>query len=376
MIRVLHVLEAIRGGTSRHVLDVVASTPAIAHHVAVPTSIDSDRSSGAVIDLVAIAELSDLGAIVHRIDMRRSTTHPANPLAAARLVALVRRLHPDVIHGHSSIGGALARVAGAITKTPVVYTPNALATGPVVVRIERALGRATRTLVAVSDSEAELALSLRLVNPVQVRVIPNGIDLSPVTRETTTDLRSRLGLAPGVTLVGTVARLVEQKAPQEFVAVCAAVVRQRPDVHGLLIGMGPLQGEVDRAIAREELAGHFHQIEYLPCAAHVLDQLDAFVLCSRFEGAPYTPLEAMRAGVPVVLSDVVGNRDVVEPGVSGMLCSANDVEGMARAVIEVLERGPRRDAMIDAARRRLQKHFDLATMGADLTDLYRSLQAA
>jgi glycosyltransferase involved in cell wall biosynthesis len=334
---------------------------------------DPDRSSGAVVDTQALSVMAEHGAILHHMGMRRSTTHPANPLAAARLVFLVRRIRPDVIHGHSSVGGALARIVGAVTGVPVVYTPNALATGPVVVRIERALGRATAAFVAVSESEADLALSLKLVDPERVRVVPNGIDLSYPAVEPVLDLRARLGLRHDAPLVGTVARLVEQKAPEDFVAVCAAVSRLRPDVHSVLIGMGPLQGLVDQAIAREGLQGQFHQIEYLPGAANVLDQLDVFVLCSRFEGAPYTPLEAMRAKVPVVLSDVVGNRDVIQQGVSGMLCAVGDIEGMAQAVAGLLDRGPRREAMVEAATRRLHKHFDLATMGADLTDLYKAL---
>ncbi|MDQ6837221.1 MAG: glycosyltransferase [Actinomycetota bacterium] len=374
--RILHVLEAVRGGTSRHVADVIRSSAGIDHHVVLPVNDRAARTSGAVADEASVANMVDHGATLHRLDMRRSAVHPANPIAATRLVALVRRVHPGVVHGHSSVGGALARLAGPPARRPVVYTPNGLATGAAAIHLERLLGHATAALVAVSDSEAALARHLRLVEPGRIRVIPNGIELHPPVPTDVADLRIRLGLAPGVPLIGTVARLVDQKAPEDFVAVCAEVIRRRPDVHGVLIGMGPLQDNMDRAIAREGLAGRFHQIEYLPRAEAVLDQLDVFALVSRFEGGPYAPLEAMRAGVPVVLSDVIGNRDVIEPGRSGMLCPFGDIDGMARAIVELLEHDSRRVAMTEAASARLRQRFDLRCMGEALTALYRALSGA
>ncbi len=353
--------------------DVVGSTPDADHHVALPPLRRWAGASGAVFDSDAVAAMAAAGAVLHRIDMRRSATRPTNPVAAARLAALARRIEPDVLHGHSSVGGALARLAGTASRLPVAYTPNGLVTGAATVRVERLLGRSTAALVAVSNSEAALARRLNLVKPERIWLIPNGIDLHPRPPKDIPDLRAGLGLPPGVPLVGTVARLVDQKAPEDFVAVCAEVIRRRPDVHGLLIGMGPLQGLIDQATARAGLAGRFHQIHHLPGAGAVLDQLDVFVLGSRFEGGPYAPLEAMRAGVPVVLSDVVGNRDVVEQGRSGFLCAFGDIDGMARATLDLLEHGGRRGAVIEAATTRLQEHFDVAKMGEAHGALYRSL---
>lgn len=376
MVRVLHVIEAVRGGTSRHVADVVRCTPHVEHHVALPPPSRAASGSGAAVDTASVEAMAAHGAVLHRVDMRRSAAHPANPLAAGRLVALARKVRPDVLHGHSSVGGALARMAAAPSRVPAVYTPNGLATGTAAVTVERILGRSTAVLVAVSDSEAALASRLRLVPSDRIRVIRNGIDLDPPAPASVPDLRAQLGLAPRVALVATVARLVDQKAPDNFVAVIADVLGRRPDVHGLLIGMGPLQAVVDRAVASLGLTGRFHQIHHLPDAWAALDQLDVFVLASRFEGGPYTPLEAIRAGVPVVLTDVVGNRDIVEPGRSGILCSSGDIDGMARAVVELLESPHRRQAMVAAAHARLADRFDVVAMGAGHAELYRSLASS
>jgi glycosyltransferase involved in cell wall biosynthesis len=170
-----------------------------------------------------------------------------------------------------------------------------------------------------------------------------------------------------------VARLVPQKAPDDFVATCAQISRRRPDAHYLLIGSGVMHGELDRMVADLGLTGRWHHLPHLEDAASVLGQLDVFVLTSRFEGGPYTPLEAMREGVPVVLTDVVGNRDVVDTGVSGVLRPFGDTEGLAQAVVELLDDPAGRQAMVAAARCRLAERFDVRLMGEALGELYAEL---
>lgn len=249
-----------------------------------------------------------------------------------------------------------------------------MATGRPYLALERALGRMTDRWVAVSASEAEAALRLGLTSPDRLVIVPNGIDLLPPPPGA--DLRARLGLDPAAPLVGTVARLVPQKAPQRFVRLAARVADGDERVQFVLIGAGPLQASVDTEVRNAGLQTRWHQIEHLDDASAVLGQLDVFVLASDFEGAPYTPLEAMRARTPVVLSDVVGNRDAVHDGVSGFLRAPEDVDGMAEAVLRLLSDGPlRRDLTVRAADR-LARHFDAAAMGRRMLQVYAGLAEA
>ncbi len=373
--RVLHVLEAVRGGTSRHVVDVVRHVGGAEHHVAVPPVERPVDASGALVDAPALEAMVAAGAVLHWVDMRRTPPQPANALAVRRLHHLLRYLSPTVVHGHSSVGGALGRMAAKLGGHPAVYTPNGLATSGLALLAERALGPLTDRLVAVSASEANVAVGELSLPPARVAIIANGIDLDPPAAATV-DLRQRVGIAAGTPLVGTVARLVDQKAPVEFVRTCAAVARVRPEVHFLLIGMGPLQTAVDAAVAAHGLGSRFHQIDHLADAADALGQLDVFVLPSRFEGAPYTPLEAMRAGVPVVLSDVVGNHDAVEHGLSGYLRRFGDSDAMGGDVLSLLGDPARRARVTSAAKVRLEQRFDVRRMGERLGALYQEVAAA
>lgn len=351
---------------------MVRSTPDTVHHVALPERAGVAGRSGALAAADAWGQLSGAGATLHLVDMRRNPLHPSNAAAIVRVRRLVVTTAPDVVHGHSTVGGVVARVAAWPRAVPCAYTPNGLMTSWAAVAGERLLGRGTDRLVAVSASEAARVVALGLVPSDRVVTIPNGIDLRHAVGAGV-DIRSRLGLAVGTPLVATVARVVAQKAPEQFVRACAVVARGRPDAHFVLVGLGPQQRRVDAEVVAGGLGGRFHQIPHLPDAASVMQQFDVFALLSRYEGGPFTALEAMRAGVPVVLSDVVGNRDTVADGVSGLLVPFGDAGAAARAILSLLEDTPLRTAMVAAASARLRSRFDVRQMGARHAALYAGL---
>ncbi len=110
----------------------------------------------------------------------------------------------------------------------------------------------------------------------------------------------------------------------------------------------------------------------LPGAAAVLASLSAFLLVSRCEGGPYAPLEAARAGVPLVLTDVVGCRDVVEDGRSGLLVP-RDADAAAAAVLRLLDDRVLAARLTAAMGERLAERFDVRAQGAAHDALYARL---
>jgi glycosyltransferase involved in cell wall biosynthesis len=364
--KVLHVVEAVEGGLSRHVAQVVRHVPA-EHHVVLPA-----ERVGGFTDTAAVDDMEAAGAEFHVMTMRRSSVDPRNAVAVARICRLISRLRPDVIHGHSSIGGAAARIAGTATGTPRIYTPNGVMPTRMAFLLERALGRFTDAFVAVSQTEADLAARLRLASRDRIVVIPNGIELDGV-EPPVRDLRARLGIDASVPLIGTVARLTPQKAPEVFVRACARVAERVPEARFVLIGEGPLAEQVAHEIAAARLEDRILQLRGLHGAASVLGQLDVFVLASRYEGGPYAPLEAMRAGAPVVLTDVIGNRDAVEDGRSGLLVPPDDPRALAGAVLRLIASADMRRQMSQAATERLASDFDVRLSAERLARLYQRL---
>jgi glycosyltransferase involved in cell wall biosynthesis len=361
--KVLHVLEAVEGGTARHVVDVVSHVHAVEHAVALPRErVDWNT------DLTAIDRLRAAGATVTLVEMRRQPLSPHNARAFVELHRSIRSMRPTVVHGHSSIGGALARLSAWPTRIPCVYTPNGLGTSHAILRAERLLARRTDRFVAVSKSEADLALEHRLTDPDHLAIIPNGIDLE--STPTDIDLRSLTGASDQSRLVVCVARLVPQKAPETFVRAAAATAAQIGDVHFVLVGSGPLRNAIEHeAASRPSLAGRWSLIPSIPDIAPALGQAAIVALPSRFEGGPYVPLEAMRAGAAVVVTDAVGNRDTVRDGETGLVVPVDDEVALASAFTSLLTDEGLRVRLLREARRRLPE-FDVRLMGERLQSLY------
>ncbi len=363
--KVLHVLEAIETGCARHLSDVVRSGRGVRHHVVVPP----ERIGGHT-DLAAFAAFAAAGASVHVVDMRRNPASPRNPVAMVAVRRLIRRHELDGVHGHSTIGGIVARAAAVGTGAAVVYTPNGVARGAAATAVERALGRVTDRFVAVSPSERAEVLRRRLVPEDRLVLVPNGID--PVAPEPL-DLRGLLGLDPAVPVVGSVGRLVHQKAPEVLLRGWALVAQRIPTAHFVLVGDGPLAGTVDTLAVELGLGARFHRIPFLAGAAAYLPSLDVFALASRFEGGPYVPLEAMRAGVPVVLTDVTGSRDAVEHGITGLLVPAGDHAALAEQIVALLNQPSRARRLARAGREAIHERFTIEVMGDQLRGLYSEL---
>lgn len=359
---VLHVLEAVSSGTSRHVVDLVQHVQEVEHHVALPP-----RRSIGVSDDTAADRLRGAGAQVHVIDMRRMPAHPVNALGELRLGALARRVRPHVVHGHSAIGGALARALPV--RAAHVYTPHGFPQGRASLVVERALGRRTDVLVAVSPSERAFALEHSLVPAARCVVIPNGVplDIAPTPGR----LRALAGVPTGVPLVGSVGRLDPQKAPHDLLAAWRTVAARHPDAWFVLVGDGTLRAEVETA-ARD--LPRFVLLPHVDDVRTAVGDLDVFVLLSRYEGGPYVALEAALSGVPLVLSDVVGNCDVVDEG-SGVLVPFSAPDVAAREVLALLQNTGRAMTLSAGMRRRLVERFDVRVQAARHAELYHALAA-
>ncbi len=339
-LRVLHVLEAVEGGVARHVTDMVRHVDA-EHTVVLPP-----ERVGGFTDTTAADTMQKCGAGIHFLAMRRS---------------------PVDLHN-----AAVGRLAATGTGAARVYTPNGLLPAQGALTAERLLGRVTDRFVAVSETEAELARRLRLARPDRISVIPNGIDLD-APGPPSLDLRAELGIDGKTPLVGTISRLTPQKAPEVLISAWARVATSMPDARFVLVGDGPLAAQVGSQVTALGLRDQLLHLRGIHGAATLMPQLDVFVLASRYEGAPYAALEAMRAETPVVLTDVVGNRDLVVDGESGLLVPPGDPDALASPILRLLGDADLRRRLARSGRARVIDHFDVRVMATRVAALYGSL---
>jgi glycosyltransferase involved in cell wall biosynthesis len=333
--RVLLICEATGGGVGRHVLDLAEGGRALGIEVMVaysPTRMEPGFAR-------RLESLQGKGVEATSIPMPRGIDTPWRDVSAIRgLCGLVRRWAPDLLHGHSSKGGAYARIVGAVMGLPVAYTPNAFVfaagvhslTDRLYVLLERLMARVTDLLICVSESEREVALRNR-IHARALQVICNGID-TPVARVTAE--RPRAG--NGELAIISVGRLAPQKDPLLWARIAVALQHQvRPRPRMTWAGDGPLASEVANILGdggREAgvLLGHRDDVPDL------LSGADVFLMTSVYEGLPYALLEAMAAGVACIVRDSPGVTEVVEHDVSGLVIHGSKIDDYCEAIERVV----------------------------------------
>jgi glycosyltransferase involved in cell wall biosynthesis len=174
-------------------------------------------------------------------------------------------------------------------------------------------------------------------------------------------------------VVITVARMTPQKDPSTWLRVVSRVASARPEVRFVWIWGGEVAADVH---AEAERLGVAHRISfsgYRSDARRLVAGATVFLLTSRFEGLPYSLIESLAVGVPVVATDVTGTRDVVRHGVTGLLAPAGDVEGLATHVLSMLADPTRAEAMAASGRDDVRQRFSIEAMVGATATVYRSV---
>jgi len=384
-VNVIEVIEASGAGVGRHVRTLSADLMSEGHRVTVAYS--HHRLDEAFQRFVA--EQRDQIRFV-QLDIRREPFSLSDVRSLFRLVRLIRKAGPfDVIHGHSSKGGALARIAGRLCGIPTVYTPHSLIlSSPEVSRAEylvylwaeRVLGHlATSKLVAVSKGERALAIHLKLTASERIVVINNGLADEDFVYPS--EMAGEENVYQKPLTFGSVMRFTHQKAPAHLVEAFIRVRRALPDIPMRLkiAGDGQLWWDVKRQVERSGFEEEISLLGWVTDVKSVLQELDVFVLSSLYEGFSYGILESMAAGLPVVCTDVFGAEETLAHVPGNLVVTAEDPEALAH--------GMRRMAILakpELLRRSLQEiglanrqyawvHFREREVTRRTVELYRSL---
>jgi GT2 family glycosyltransferase/glycosyltransferase involved in cell wall biosynthesis len=305
-------------------------------------------------------------------------------IALGRLIALMRRGRPHIVHTHTAKAGTLARLAAYLTGVPVIlhtyhghvfrgyFSP---ARTRVFLSIERWLAKCTDRLLTVSATVREDLLKLRVGRGDQLEVVPLGLDLGRFLdcEGLRGQLRAELRLAENVPLVGIVARLVSIKAHEVFLQAAAELVRLAPQAHFVVVGDGERRAELAELTHRLGLSRRVHFLGWRQDLERIYADLDLVVLTSRNEGSPVSLIEAMAAGRPVAATRVGGVPDLVEDGVTGALVPPGDPAALTNAMHTLLADRDRRRVLGVAGRQRVAKTFTVERLLGDMERVYTQL---
>jgi glycosyltransferase involved in cell wall biosynthesis len=350
------------GGAQVHVRDMAKAMRARGHDATIICGLRGDLTD----------QLEEQGVPFHSLPHLVRPIRPAKDiLAVMELRRALSDLRPDVVSLHSSkahlVGGLAARSLGL----PVLITAHgwAFTDGvPPMSRYfyaiyERFAARLATAVITVSQEDRNLARRYGITVPGGISVVHNGMPDDARRRD-----HNRTGEPVRLLMVG---RHVPQK---DHPTLFRALTKLRDKAWTIdLIGTGPDEGK-NRAMARElGLAERVRFLGYRPDVPDLMAQTDINVLITRWEGLPRSIIEAMRAELPTVASDVGGNRELVADDRTGYLAPRGDADAVAHRLASLIGDPRKRQVLGANARRSFEQSFTFATMFDNTMAVYRRI---
>lgn len=349
---IVHVVESFAAGTFRVLQTITNAQVADGHRVCIFYSLREETP-------VNWQAQFDGRIMVKPLPMTRRLAPLKDLQALKQLFLQLRTLRPDIVHLHSSKAGALGRICSLLLKGPRwFFSPHGLSflqsekQGKVhrfYLWIERLLAHAPATIIACSPSEAVLVEQYLHRKAV---LVCNGIDATLVTE--------RSPIKNQVCSIGSAGRLTLARNPGLFAWLAESMAGC--GVSFFWLGGGGAIDELQLRKAGVQVSGWLEHEQVLEQMSH----LDIYVQPSLWEGLPIAVLEAMATGLPVLVSDVVGNRDLIQHERTGLI--AAKPADFLNALERLVKNPDLRARLGAAARAEVLEHYSIRSM---MENLYR-----
>lgn len=313
------------GGAQTHLRDMTSALVNDNHQVELIVG-----EQGALVD-----ELRAMNVKVHIIPELVREISPYKDIKCALIIRkIIKKFSPDVIALHSSKAGIVGRLAALFLNIPVIFTVHgwSFANGVndnkrrLYIIIERLFSKVTDEIITVSAQDKQLAIEHNVASASQQTVIHNGVPLKKTTPHVYQN--------NAVVKLISVARFSEQKDHESLLKALSLLETRNWAL--TLVGKGPRLDEMkqlsqDLGISDNVVfTGERLDVDFL------LADSDIFLLISNWEGFPISILEAMRAGLPVLASDVGGVSESVIDGKTGYLVPRADIDAIKNRLADLI----------------------------------------
>lgn len=368
MIRVLHIISDTNfGGAGRVLLNYLQFADRERFRVLVATPRGSRL--GPLLEQKG-AELYEVDGIADRSYCREDVRI---------LEALVEQVKPDLVHTHGCLSG---RIAAKRRHVPVVYSRHSAFPVPAKLRyppgrwVNKFINeRYANHIIAVSPAARD-NLTQGGISPQKITVVMNGT--APVEKtapEEQARLKGELELPQQAPIFGILARIEDYKGHLDIVEAVRRLRDQgRRDFRVLIAGAGSFESEVARRVEALELGELVRMLGFRADSAALLNILDVQLNASYgTEATSMALLEGMSLGLPSIVSDYGGNPYVIEDGDTGLVFPSQNPDALARAMVQLLDSPPDREAMGRRAREVYERRFTGAAFAQATEDVYRKV---
>lgn len=338
-------------------------------------------------------QLADNKVRWHKLKwLRRSAANPLiDLLGLIEIFSLIIKERPDIIHLHSSKAGFLGSLAGKLAGVKVIYTVHGAVFEASFSRwarkfflyLEKISAPFKDKIICVSANDKKLWLDYKAAPPEKLAIIHNGLDLNKMEFPSKQEAREYLasqsanlfealrGATDNLKIIGTIANFFPEKGLPFFIEAANTLYKEKKlaDVLFVVMGEGP-----DRLLLKKIIDDHHLQDKFILTgniakASRYLKAFDVFVLPSIKEGLPYTILEAMAAGVPIIASHIGGIPEMIKNNENGFLLFPRDTDGLAKKITELLDNPALAQRFSEASQKKVLE-FSLYKMIAETEKAY------
>lgn len=316
------------------------------------------------VDSPLVKQLVDCGVTVSSLEMRRGLP---NPFAVLELRRRLGDYRTDVLHSHMVKANILGRIGARWANVPVQISSahNTIEGGRWVQWVYRLTDSMADLTTNVSKVAVERYVAIGAVPRDRIRLVRNGLLVESFTPDAgrRADYRRRLGLGSSFVWLA-VGRLAPQKDYDNMLEAFARLQKKAQRMNSwprlLIVGRGPLQEKLELQLENQDLGNSVRLLGERDDVPALMDASDAYVMSSAWEGAPMVLLEAAASRLPIVATDVGGNRELVDDGTMGIIVPPGDPIALGDAMMRIMTASDEeRASMGEAGRHRVASEFDL-----------------
>ena len=326
-------------------------------------------------------EFDDISVIKHNVDFSRSPYSPKVLKSLQQMEKLLKEIRFSLVHVHTPVAAFVTRLACQLTNThPVLYTAHGfhfykvapLKNWLLYYNMEKLAAHWTDGLITINEEDYEAAQKFKLRRNGKVFFVPGvGVDIVSLEQRIASmdrsEKRKELGLSVDTAVAITVGEL---NANKNYIQALKALSKlTKLNFHYIIVGNGESEQELKKAVNELMLQNKVSFLGFRRDVPELLAASDVFILTSRREGLPKAVMEAMAAGLPIIATDVRGNRDLVKNSENGYLVPLDDVEQTAIAIKRLIDSEDLRRPMGEKSKE-LVKQYDLKNIIPQMEEIY------